>query len=128
MGIAVAEGENVYVASRADNSEDNFNAFLRFVFGRDVKKTVHNKKDLRCELRSEKLAIENVVFDTALAAYVLDATRKRYDLVSVSHTYGVELDVPCDKLSDPANFSPLMGSEEGLCALATAAETLCFIE
>ena len=127
MGIAVADGENVYAASRADNSEENYDAFLRFVFGKGVKKTVHNKKELKRELRREKLNIEDVTFDTALAAYVLDATRKRYDLVSVSHTYGAELDVPFEKLCDPANFSPLTGSEEGLCALVTAAETLSFI-
>ena len=127
MGIAVADGEKVYAASRADNDEEKFNSFLRFIFGPDVKKTLHNKKDLRRELRREKLEIENVAFDTALAAYVLDATRKRYDLVSVSHMFGVELDVLFEKLCDPANFSPLMGSDEGLAALVTAAETLVFI-
>ena len=127
MGVAVADGENVYVASRADNDEGNYNEFLRFVFGKDLKKTIHNKKELMRELKSERLKIENVAFDTALAAYVLDATRKRYDIVSVSHTYGAELDVPFEKICDPANFSPLMGSEDGLCALATTAETLSFI-
>ncbi|MBQ2841093.1 MAG: DNA polymerase I [Oscillospiraceae bacterium] len=128
MGLAVACGEKVFAASRSEISEDIFLDFVSFVFSADVRKTVHDKKRIVSELAHEKITCENVAFDTALAAYVLDATRKRYDLTSVSHMFGEALDVPCDKISDELNFSPLTGSEEGIKALLTCAETLVFIE
>lgn len=128
MGIAVACSGKVFAISRADVDEEMFLGFVRFVFSERVRKTVHDKKQLLIELENEKITCEKVVFDTAIAAYVLDATRKRYDLVSVSHIFGCELDVPYDRITDEVSFSPLTGSDSGLEALCVCAETLVFIE
>lgn len=128
LGIGVACDEKVFAISRVDVAEERFIDFVRFVLSDNTEKIVHDKKYVRYELSREKIELQNVVFDTALAAYVLDPTRKKYDLVSVSHTFGCELDVACAKLSDESNFSPLTGSESGLSALATCAESLMYIE
>ena len=128
MGIGIACEDNVFALSRADFSDEEFFGFLSFVFSDVTKKTIHDKKSIKSMLANEKIECKNVVFDTALAAYVLDATRKRYDLTSVSHIFGCDLDVPCGKLEDESNFSLLTGSENGIAALHTVAETLAFIE
>lgn len=128
MGLALSCGDKVFAMSRPDSGEDNFLDFLRFVFSGNVEKTVHDRKNIRGELAKEGAECHNVTFDTSLAAYVLDATRKRYDLTSVSHVFGCDLDVPCERIADEASFSPLTGSEDGLAALFTCAETLLFIE
>ncbi len=128
MGIAVAAGERVYALSRCDNDEDGFIDFVRFVFSSAVEKTVHDKKQTVADLAREGILCENVTFDTSLCAYVLDATRKRYDLTSVSHMFGCDLDASCDRLCDGACFSPLTGSEDGIDALVSCAEALVYIE
>ncbi len=128
MGIAVACGERIYALSSCDNDESAFADFVRFVFSAEVEKTVHDKKHISTVLHREKVECENVTFDTSLCAYVLDATRKRYDLTSVSHMFGCDLDVSCDRLCDGACFSPLTGSEDGISALFVCAEALVYIE
>ncbi len=128
MGMSVACDEKVFAISRAETDEKSFIDFAGFIFSEKTEKTIHDRKSIRYELAKEGIVCENVSFDTALAAYVLDATRKRYDITSVSHTFGCDLDVPCERIADEANFSPLTGSEEGISALQTVAETLAFIE
>jgi len=128
MGIAVASEGMVYVAARDFCDEKEYCDFLKFVFSSETEKTLHDKKACAAILSGEGCACENVTFDTALAAYVLDPSRKRYDLVSVSHTFGCDLDSDYDKMSDPASFSPLTGCEEGLSALTKTASALVFME
>ncbi len=128
MGIGVACGEKVFAISRVDVAEEKFLDFVRFILSDKTEKIVHDKKHIVYGLGREGTELKNVVFDTALAAYVLDSTRKKYDLASVSHTFGCELDIACTRLSDESNFSPLTGSENGLSALATCAEALVYIE
>lgn len=127
MALAAVSDDNVFAMAACDNSEENFREFLRFVFGADVKKTVHDKKQLYQALSKEGALLQNTEFDTALAAYVLDATRKKYDLVSVSHSFGCDLDIPFEKMADASSFSPLMGSDEGIGALCDLAEALVYI-
>ncbi len=128
MGIAIACGERIYALSACDNDENSFSDFVRFVFSAEVEKTVHDKKHISVFLHREKIACENVTFDTSLCAYVLDATRKRYDLTSVSHMFGCDLDAMCERLSDASYFSPLTGSEDGIFALFACAKALVYIE
>ncbi len=128
MGLALVSEGVVYKISRAECSEEDFSEFLRFVFSNEVEKTVHDKKNLYRLLKSEGVKCKNVTFDTALAAYVLDPSRKRYDIVSVSHMFGCDLDIDYEKISDPASFSPLTGSEDGLASLENVAAALAFME
>ncbi len=128
MGLALVSEGVVYKISRAECAEEDFSEFLRFVFSNEVEKTVHDKKNLYRLLEKEGVKCENVTFDTALAAYVLDPSRKRYDIVSVSHTFGCDLDIDYEKIFDPASFSPLTGSEDGLFSLENIATALTFME
>ena len=52
----------------------DWNALLNALFSADIKKVSHNVKDLMRTLLENGLPAEGFVFDTALAAYLLDAT------------------------------------------------------
>ena len=127
MAISVASEERVYSASVFDVGDEIFGEFLRFVFSEKVEKILHDKKTQLTSLSKENVPCENVAFDTALASYVLDPTRKKYDLASVTRAFGHDLSVECDRLSDPSYFSPLTGSEEGIAAISAASEALSII-
>ncbi len=58
----------------------DWNALLRELFSGDIRKVSHNVKDLMRILLESGLPAEGFVFDTALAAYLLDATAGSYDL------------------------------------------------
>ena len=70
--------------------EGDWNALLRALFSSDVKKVSHNVKDLMRTLLENGLPADGFVFDTALAAYLVDATAGNYDIdklfVSYFHT------------------------------------------
>ena len=125
--IGASCGEDVYIACRFQCGEDIFKEFMSFVFSSSVSKTLHDKKEFITRLKKENTECENVVFDTALAAYVIDATRKRYDVVSVSHMMGCDMDVDWERLCDPVSFSPLTGCEDGIDAIFACLTALCFI-
>ena len=70
-----------------DRYTGDWNALLRALFSADVKKVSHNVKDLMHTLLENGLSTEGFVFDTALAAYLLDATAGRYDIASLFAVY-----------------------------------------
>ena len=57
-----------------------YNAFVRRFFSAEIKKVTHDAKDLIRMLLAEGFDIDGIVFDTALAGYLLDATAGHYDL------------------------------------------------
>ena len=59
---------------------ENYNGFLRAFFAPGIKKVSYEVKDLTRSLLAEELPAEDIVFDVALAGYLLDATAGRYDL------------------------------------------------
>ena len=59
---------------------ENYNGFLRAFFAPGIKKVSHEVKDLTRALLSEGLPAEDIIFDAALAGYLLDATAGHYDL------------------------------------------------
>ena len=70
-----------------DRYSGDWNALLRALFSADIKKVSHNVKDLMHTLLENGLPAEGFVFDTALAAYLLDATAGRYDIASLFAVY-----------------------------------------
>ena len=54
--------------------QGDWNALLSALFSADIPKVSHNVKDLMRTLLENGLPAEGFVFDTALAAYLLDAT------------------------------------------------------
>ena len=59
---------------------ENYNGFLRAFFAPGIKKVSYEVKDLTRSLLAEGLPAEDIVFDVALAGYLLDATAGHYDL------------------------------------------------
>ena len=89
--LTLCDGKACYALSWAQLGDD-YNAFLRLLFSDRVRKVGHNIKDLKRALLDEGLPTDGFVFDTALAAYLLDATAGSYDLPRLAQTYlGEEL-------------------------------------
>ena len=89
--LTLCDGKACYALSWSQLGDD-YNAFLRLLFSDRVRKAGHNIKDLMRALLDEGLPTDGFVFDTALAAYLLDATAGSYDLPRLAQTYlGEEL-------------------------------------
>ena len=83
---AGGEVYTAYVLRRADFSGD-YDKALAALFAPEIKKAGHNVKDLQRALLEKGVPAENWVFDTALAAYLLDATAGSYELRRLCVTY-----------------------------------------
>ena len=81
--IEVCDGKTVYDAAW-NRCGEGYDRLLSVVFSPEIKKTGHNVKDLMGLLLKEGLSTEGFVFDTALAAYLLDATESDYSLERIS--------------------------------------------
>ena len=78
-----------------DRYAGDWNELLNSLFSREIRKVSHNVKDLMRLLLENGLSAEGFVFDTALAAYLLDATAGSYDLGRLFVAYcGAELPKP----------------------------------
>lgn len=89
--LSLCDGEAIFTLNWGELGED-YNRLLRLVFSPEVKKTAHGVKDLMGLALAEGLGTEGFVFDTELAAYVLDPTESGYDLGKLTKRYlGAEL-------------------------------------
>ena len=84
----------------------DWNALLNALFAADIKKVSHNVKDLMRTLLENGLNTEGFIFDTALAAYLADATSGKYEIGQLFAAYfHTELVKPA--YLDPDAFSLL---------------------
>ncbi len=108
-----------------DGYQGDWNGLLARLFSAEVRKVSHNVKDLMRALLENGLPAEGFVFDTALAAYLLDATAGSYDLQRLFVSYFNE-ELPKPLYLEPEAFS-LLGNEEAAASLdsyVTAVEAL----
>ena len=84
--IELCDGKTVYDAAW-NRCGEGYDRLLSAVFSPEIKKTGHNVKDLMGLLLKEGLSTEGFVFDTALAAYLLEATESDYALERISVRY-----------------------------------------
>ena len=84
--IELCDGQKVYEAAW-NACGDSYNALLKKLFSPEVKKAGHNVKDMMGLLLNEGLSLRGFVFDTALAAYLLEATESDYALERISVRY-----------------------------------------
>ena len=101
-------GENASWAAElwTGDYQGDWQALLAALFAADIPKVSHNVKDLMRALLEAGLPAEGFVFDTALAAYLLDATAGKYDLPRLFVSYfNQELEKPAHL--EPDAFSPL---------------------
>ena len=109
-----------------DRYQGDWNALLKAVFSTEISKISHNVKDLMRLLLEAGLPADNFVFDTALAAYLLDATAGSYDLERLHISYFNE-ELPKASYLDEEAFSLLGDSaaaEESLLRHAAAVRAL----
>lgn len=89
--LSLCDGEAIFTLNWGELGED-YNRLLRLVLSPEVKKSAHGVKDLMGLALAEGLGTEGFVFDTELAAYVLDPTESGYDLGKLTKRYlGAEL-------------------------------------
>ncbi len=81
--LELCDGKKIYTVGWAGFDGD-YHALLKAVFSEDVKKVSHNVKDLMSQLLAEGLDTGGFIFDTALAAYLLDPTETNYTLSRIS--------------------------------------------
>ena len=84
--IEICDGKTVYAAAW-NRCGEGYDRLLAALFCPEVKKTGHNVKDLMGLLLKEGLSKDGFVFDTALAAYLLEATESDYALERISVRY-----------------------------------------
>ena len=93
----------------------NWHDLLEALFAADIKKVGHNVKDMIRALLERELPAEGFAFDTALAAYLCDATAGSYDIAKLFLSfYNEELPKPAHL--EPEAFTSLLGDD-------TAAQT-----
>ncbi|MGI5977801.1 MAG: DNA polymerase I [Candidatus Limivicinus sp.] len=84
--LEIFDGEKLFTADWSLCGEE-YNELLKTIFSADVKKLGHNIKDLMGLLLDEGLSTDGFIFDTALAAYLLEATDSDYSLPRLSQGY-----------------------------------------
>ena len=87
--LSICDGKTVFHLLRM-NSAFTYDSFLNVLFSPQITKISHNVKDLYRHILSENLNIEGFVFDTAIAAYLLDPTESGYELPRISAKYAGE--------------------------------------
>ena len=84
----------------------DWNGLLAKLFAADIQKVSHNVKDLMRTLLANHLPADGFMFDTALAAYLLDATAGGYDLERLFVSY-FNSELPKPVFLQPDAFSLL---------------------
>ena len=91
--LELCDGKRVYLADWSGCGDEAWKELLSLVFSPKKKKIGHHVKDMMRVLKQEGLSPAGFVFDTALAAYLLDANENDYALPRVSMRYlGTELE------------------------------------
>ena len=124
--VSGGEGGTLTAELFFEKYQGDWNALLNALFSADIPKVSHNVKDLTRRLLESGSQAEGFIFDTALAAYLLDATAGSYDLgrLFVAY-YNTELPKPIHL--EPDAFSLLGDSaaaEAAFDSYATAVDCL----
>ena len=109
-----------------DRYEGDWNALLRALFAADIRKVSHNVKDLMHTLLENGIDCDGFVFDTAIAAYLLDATAGSYDLARLFVSYfNAELPKPVHLEEDAFSLlGDTAAAEAALCSYCSAIAAL----
>ncbi len=109
-----------------DRYEGDWNALLNALFADDIRKVSHNVKDLMRALLENGLNCDGFVFDTAIAAYLLDATAGSYDLARLFVSYfNGELPKPVHLEADAFSLlGDTAAAEASLCSYCSAIAAL----
>jgi DNA polymerase-1 len=122
--IALRVSGKSYLIRRELVGEEAYRSFLEQLMARDVRKIGHDIKPCYLSLFAQGIPFDGFVFDTAIAAYLMNPTSGRYELAHcASNLLGVELG---PNSFDAENaFSPLSDEAD---ARRAAGEYLAAIE
>ena len=84
--LALDDGEHPAILRRRDLGMA-YDFALNALFSGDLKLAVHGAKELQRRLLERCLPAEGIVFDTEVAAYLLDAARGKYELSRLALDY-----------------------------------------
>ncbi len=129
-GVAVSlsqdDGKQAYLYDiRAAAYEGDYHALLGLLFGPTVKKVTHGVKELCRALLDEGIEGSGFVFDTELAAYLLDPTAGSYELRKLAVSYFKKEVEQSAAYKDETAFSLL---DDGLKAQTAWYEDTAWIE
>jgi len=85
--LEICDGEKIYTAWWGSLQLGEYDMLREYIFTADVKKISHNVKDFMRLLMENSYSTEGFIFDTALAAYLLNATDRDYSLERSSMKY-----------------------------------------
>ena len=108
LAVECADGEDSELTMElyVDRYTGNWHRLLTALFSADIHKVGHDVKDMMRALLEQELPAEGFIFDTALAAYLVDATAGKYDLPRLFVSYYNE-ELPKPAHLQPGAFSPL---------------------
>ena len=110
VSCETGEDSSLAVELYVNRYEGSWHDLLTALFSGDIKKVSHNVKDMMRALLEQGLPAEGFVFDTALAAYLLDATAGSYDLSRLFVAYYNE-ELPKPAHLAPEAFTSLLGED-----------------
>lgn len=87
--IYLSDGKEKLTVKRESFSEDEYHDFIETLMSPDVKKISENIKDTMRLALEEGIEPEGFIFDTALAAYLLDSTIRDYSSESLKNIYSL---------------------------------------
>ncbi|MBQ1372120.1 MAG: DNA polymerase I [Oscillospiraceae bacterium] len=85
--LALDDDDNKPVVLRRNRLGPAFDTVLSELFSGNIRLLVHGSKELLRRLLERCLPVEGIVFDTELAAYLLDAARGKYELPRLALDY-----------------------------------------
>ena len=124
--FALLAQDTVYLLSSDSFSVADWDAVTARLFAGEIKLVMHDAKPTYVELLEAGLAVQGVLFDTSIAAYLLDPTASAYDLERVAMSY-LNRELPKVDLTAEDAFSPLGGRDSALAAMTANVEAIADI-
>lgn len=124
--FALLAQDTVYLLSSDSFSVADWDAVTAHLFAGEIKLVMHDAKPTYVELLEAGLAAQGVLFDTSIAAYLLDPTASAYDLERVALSY-LNRELPKVDLTTEDAFSPLGGRDSALAAMTANVEAIADI-
>lgn len=124
--FALLVQDTVYLLSSDSFSVADWDTVTARLFAGDIKLVMHDAKPTYVELLEAGLAAHGVLFDTSIAAYLLDPTASAYDLERVALSY-LNRELPKVDLTAEDAFSPLGGRDSALAAMTANVEAVADI-
>lgn len=124
--FALLVQDMVYLLSSDSFSVADWDTVTARLFAGDIKLVMHDAKPTYVELLEAGLAAQGVLFDTSIAAYLLDPTASAYDLERVALSY-LNRELPKVDLTAEDAFSPLGGRDSALATMTANVEAVADI-